>query len=106
MNAEQDTIRQLAYALWEKRGRPEGSAEEDWLAAEQRLASMQSKVVDESVQESFPASDPPASGLPDEPPVNAEEKWAAAAASRPAAAKRRSAGKGPARAKGLRADPG
>lgn len=36
--------------------------------------------VDESVSESFPASDPPASRLPDEPPVNAEAKWAAARA--------------------------
>jgi hypothetical protein len=36
--------------------------------------------VDESVNESFPASDPPASRLPDEPPVNAEAKWAAARA--------------------------
>jgi hypothetical protein len=29
----------------------------------------------ESVDESFPASDPPASRLPDVPPVNAEAKW-------------------------------
>ena len=36
--------------------------------------------VDESVSESFPASDAPASRLPDEPPVNAEAKWAAARA--------------------------
>lgn len=39
-----------------------------------------SRAVDESVDESFPASDPPASRLPDEPPVNAEAKWRAAAA--------------------------
>jgi hypothetical protein len=39
-----------------------------------------SQAVDESVEESFPASDPPASRLPDEPPVNAEAKWRAAAA--------------------------
>jgi hypothetical protein len=39
-----------------------------------------SRAVDESVDESFPASDPPASRLPDEPPVNAEAKWQAAAA--------------------------
>ena len=39
-----------------------------------------SEAVDESVAESFPASDPPASRLPDEPPVNAEAKWAAARA--------------------------
>jgi hypothetical protein len=39
-----------------------------------------SRAVDEAVEESFPASDPPASRLPDEPPVNAEAKWQAAAA--------------------------
>jgi hypothetical protein len=39
-----------------------------------------SRAVDESVNESFPASDPPASRLPDEPPVNAEAKWEAARA--------------------------
>ncbi|HZU25459.1 MAG TPA: DUF2934 domain-containing protein [Bryobacteraceae bacterium] len=27
----------LAYALWEKRGRPIGSPEEDWFAAERAL---------------------------------------------------------------------
>lgn len=37
-----------------------------------------SRAVDESLQETFPASDPPASHLPDEPPSNAEAKWAAA----------------------------
>ena len=40
----------------------------------------QSNAVDESVDQSFPASDPPASHLPDEPPVNAEAKWRAARA--------------------------
>jgi hypothetical protein len=39
-----------------------------------------SRAVDESVAESFPASDPPASRLPDEPPSNADAKWAAARA--------------------------
>lgn len=39
-----------------------------------------SNAVDESLQGTFPASDPPASHLPDEPPSNAEAKWAAARA--------------------------
>jgi hypothetical protein len=39
-----------------------------------------SERVDESGLESFPASDPPASRLPDEPPSNADAKWAAARA--------------------------
>ena len=37
-----EEIARLAYALWEERGDDEGSAEEDWLAAEGRLK--QSKV--------------------------------------------------------------
>jgi hypothetical protein len=37
-----------------------------------------SRAIDESIDESFPASDPPASRLPDEPPINAEAKWEAA----------------------------
>ena len=43
-----------------------------------------SEAVDESVSESFPASDPPASRLPDDPPVNADAKWAAARAAKAA----------------------
>jgi hypothetical protein len=39
-----------------------------------------SQAVDRSVDESFPASDPPASRLPDEPPSNADAKWSAARA--------------------------
>jgi hypothetical protein len=40
----------------------------------------QSRAVDQAAEDSFPASDPPASRLPDEPPSNAEAKWAAARA--------------------------
>jgi hypothetical protein len=36
--------------------------------------------IDESVEGSFPASDPPSSHLPDEPPSNADDKWQAARA--------------------------
>jgi len=39
-----------------------------------------SDAVDKSVEDSFPASDPPASRLSDEPPVNADAKWKAAQA--------------------------
>jgi hypothetical protein len=36
-NVTQQRIAKLAYALWEERGFPAGSAEADWLEAEQRL---------------------------------------------------------------------
>jgi hypothetical protein len=32
-----EEIAQLAYSYWEARGRPDGSAEEDWFRAEQEL---------------------------------------------------------------------
>jgi hypothetical protein len=70
--------RELAYRLWEERGRPEGRAEEDWLEAGRRLESEQhradSAAVDEAARESFPASDPPSSHLPDKPPVNVKKR--------------------------------
>jgi Protein of unknown function (DUF2934) len=83
MNMQPDhrDIRELAYSLWEQRGKPEGGDQKDWFEAE-RLLGVQPRIdsqrVDESVRESFPASDAPATGLPDKPPANADEKWAAA----------------------------
>jgi len=47
--------------------------------------------VEEAGKESFPASDPPASGLPDKPPANADEKWKAARKARQRAKRRRRA---------------
>jgi hypothetical protein len=38
--------------------------------------------VDDALEQSFPASDPPASHLPDKPPANAEDKWKAAGITR------------------------
>ena len=85
-NPDPHAVRELAYAIWEAGGRRQGSAEEDWLTAERQLLgecpptnAATPKSVDDSIKHSFPASDPPASRLPDEPPVNAEAKWAAAA---------------------------
>ncbi len=83
---EPAAVRELAYRLWVGRGRPEGDAQQDWFEAERRLSVEQrradSKAVDEAGKESFPASDTPASGLPDKPPANADAKWAAAGKTR------------------------
>ena len=78
-------VRDLAYSLWEQRGKPEGDAQEHWFEAERLLGAQprtDNQRVDESVRESFPASDAPASGVPDKPPANAEKKWAAADAAK------------------------
>ncbi len=88
MNRQPDSeaVRDLAYSLWEQRGKPEGDAERHWFEAERLLGAQprtDNQRVDESVRESFPASDAPASGLPDKPPVNADSKWAAADAAKP-----------------------
>ena len=40
-------------------------------------AQRRSRHMDEALEQSFPASDPPASRLPDVPPSNAEAKWEA-----------------------------
>ena len=37
--SEPDHVAELAYTLWESRGCPIGSPEEDWFKAEQELAS-------------------------------------------------------------------
>jgi len=36
---EPDQIASLAYALWQRRGCPEGSPEADWLRAEEELTT-------------------------------------------------------------------
>jgi hypothetical protein len=111
MHSEHRSVRELAYQLWQARGCPNGTAEQDWRDAEQQLATprdaapeaaaskvaapkatapknaapktraAESEAVDASSKDSFPASDPPATQGPDEPPANAAEKWKAAGAS-------------------------
>jgi hypothetical protein len=87
MNRQPDpqAVRDLAYSLWQQRGKPDGDADEHWFEAERLLGAggrMDNQRVDESVRESFPASDAPASGLPDKRPANADSKWAAADAAK------------------------
>ena len=37
MRDEERSIHQLAYQLWESRGRPEGTANQDWIEAERQF---------------------------------------------------------------------
>ena len=95
-NSSPDAVRALAYQLWIERGCTGGSPEEDWFRAEEILGDDHRAIVQESamenvtshserrkahekidqaVDESFPASDPPAVHVADEPPVNASDKW-------------------------------
>ena len=83
MSTSHKSIAERAYELWQQRGCPDGTAEQDWFEAkhltEQSAAAAlaDSRGEDEASIESFPASDPPASHSPDIPPSNAGEKWMA-----------------------------
>jgi Protein of unknown function (DUF2934) len=74
-----------AYSLWQRRGSPHGSPDADWYEAERQTftpptqanAAVDPSSVDESSDESFPASDPPATHAEDRVPSNAAEKWKA-----------------------------
>ncbi len=78
------SIEEVAYQIWEQRGRQAGSSEDCWREAELRCREERArctKAMDDALKASFPASDPPASHIPDDVPINAEDKWVAAAES-------------------------
>ncbi len=83
MSTSNKSISERAYKLWQQRGCPDGSAEQDWFEAKHLIeqsaaaAPADSRGEDEASIESFPASDPPASHAPDVPPSNADDKWIA-----------------------------
>jgi hypothetical protein len=63
MNSKQ-SIAELAYRLWNERGRPHDSADDDWLEAERQLAQQ--------------VRDPATGHVPEPPSANAAEKVVAA----------------------------
>lgn len=119
MQEDHRAIAEHAHRLWEARGRPTGADEEIWLEAERLYRTEQSAkpatkahessiAIDNSLRDSFPASDPPATSLPDEPAANLEEKWRAAGIKRTetaASGANSSAPKKPPRKKNKPADP-
>jgi Protein of unknown function (DUF2934) len=56
--SREERVRQRAQELYRLRGDGPGSAVDDWLRAEEEISEEQ--VVDEALEASFPASDPPA----------------------------------------------
>jgi DUF2934 family protein len=96
MHPEHRSVGELAYQLWQARGCPDGTAEQDWLDAERQLRAARtiqttrSETTDASLRDTFPASDPPATQRPDKPPVNADAKWKAAGVSRKGSNRRNS----------------
>jgi hypothetical protein len=54
-------VRERAYFLWERAGRPVVRADEFWQQAldEDARVAEEEQRIDEEAQESFPASDPP-----------------------------------------------
>ena len=53
-------IRLRADKLYGRRGNRPGSALDDWLLAEKEIRDDEEHAIDEALEESFPASDPPA----------------------------------------------
>ena len=56
--SREERVRRLAEELYRLRGDRPGSAMDDWLRAGEEIRAEQ--VVDEALEDSFPASDPPA----------------------------------------------
>jgi hypothetical protein len=57
MNTTNKSISELAYALWEARGCPHGSSEQDWLEAERLAARSVAAVPPSEENDSKPSID-------------------------------------------------
>ena len=56
-----ERVRLRAKELYRQRGNRPGSAMDDWLRAEEQIRrEVEEQAVDEALEDSFPASDPPA----------------------------------------------
>ena len=88
MHPEHRSIGELAYHLWQARGCPEGSAEQDWLDAEKQLKSAPRNNEPRAAEPRAATPTASAGQRTDEPPANVEAKRKAAAAPRTGSAAR------------------
>jgi hypothetical protein len=82
MQDDHQAIAELAYRLWEARGRPEGEHEQIWLDAERqwkrdRNANLNpAPIIDKTLGHSFPAAEKRHSAGINRPKPNIREKFA------------------------------
>jgi hypothetical protein len=88
MHPEHRSIGELAYHLWQARGCPQGSAEQDWLDAEKQLKSAPRTAEPRASEPRAATPTAPAGQRTDEPPASAEAKRKAAPAPRTGSAAR------------------
>jgi Protein of unknown function (DUF2934) len=58
MHRDHEYIQILAYRIWEGRGRPDGSAEQDWLEAERQASAGDAAAATSAAARAAPASPP------------------------------------------------
>ncbi len=59
MQAHEERVRQRAYEIYLTRNGHGGSALTDWFRAEDEIRKAEDVALDEALEDSFPASDPP-----------------------------------------------